>query len=471
MNIKVTVVHVPASTTTANEEPRQNSVILEPQQQRNLVQPWHNPTADIGLRKDIIREVVKRLLTFTQVRFIGDNRLILSESARQIEHALYRNMSTRAKYENLSTLEERMRPLVEIQFNRGQLQRPPSTTGTSDTNSVPVNNHTVPRLAPVNLDESTANSVHDTRNARPDHEILMYMLHAQRCTQTDQCNLIHWNGLDCKTLKRFVQHTLTCMNALKNECRCVKFRNMLAHFARCTNKESCSTCQLHYAVVVLKANFQREDEFQEKINIANGATVQDDTVQHEKKLGEFQQEIDKCCLARQGIVHHVYFDICHGDVPLARGFCLFSLEDLVSHPKNADRILEIDKMLTNSQVSFQREIQRKDEEHRSSIKRIKTDEKKHRSSTKRIKTDEKEQIVIKEPCGVCFETEFTEIGALDCCEHKFCYSCIEQWSKRCNNCPLCKRRFRLLKLLDSKTNLCKSTLMIRETILTAVPPR
>jgi TAZ zinc finger/Ring finger domain len=436
------------------------------EQQRVLVQPWHNPTADNELRRDIIREVVRKLLKFTQIRFVGDNRPILTESARQIEHALYRNTSTRVEYENISTLEARMRPLVEMQFNRGILPRPPS-----NTNSASVDDHTVPLLALVNLDESTANSVHDTRNDRPDHEILMYMLHAQRCTQTDQCNLIHLYDLDCKALKRFVQHILTCSNALTNECQCVKFRSMLAHFARCTNKESCSTCQLHYAVVVLKGNFQREDEFQEKMNTANGATVKD-----ENKLGEFQQEIDKCRLVRQGIVHHVYFDVCRGDVILARRFCLFSLEDLVSHPKNADRILEIDKMLTNSKISFQREIEHEHEEQnrRSSVKRsldVRECEEEDRLSTKCIKIDEKEQIVTEEPCGVCLETEFTEVGALDCCEHKFCYSCIEQWSKRCNTCPLCKRRFRLSKLLDSKTNLCKSTSMIRETILIAVPPR
>lgn len=36
-------------------------------------------------------------------------------------------------------------------------------------------------------------------------------------------------------------------------------------------------------------------------------------------------------------------------------------------------------------------------------------------------------------------------GKLDC-EHRFCFSCIDGWSKTTNTCPLCKREFfRILK--------------------------
>ena len=32
-----------------------------------------------------------------------------------------------------------------------------------------------------------------------------------------------------------------------------------------------------------------------------------------------------------------------------------------------------------------------------------------------------------------------KIASIDCCEHKFCFQCIDDWtSKRENSCPLCK---------------------------------
>lgn len=36
-------------------------------------------------------------------------------------------------------------------------------------------------------------------------------------------------------------------------------------------------------------------------------------------------------------------------------------------------------------------------------------------------------------------------GLLDCCQHEFCFACIEKWSQTENTCPMCKQRFTKIK--------------------------
>jgi hypothetical protein len=44
-------------------------------------------------------------------------------------------------------------------------------------------------------------------------------------------------------------------------------------------------------------------------------------------------------------------------------------------------------------------------------------------------------------CAICLSDITDELGRLDGCIHKFCYSCIKDWSDVTNECPLCKVRF------------------------------
>eukprot|EP00546_Thalassionema_frauenfeldii_P018087 CAMPEP_0178901150 /NCGR_PEP_ID=MMETSP0786-20121207/3858_1 /TAXON_ID=186022 /ORGANISM="Thalassionema frauenfeldii, Strain CCMP 1798" /LENGTH=397 /DNA_ID=CAMNT_0020572211 /DNA_START=691 /DNA_END=1884 /DNA_ORIENTATION=+ len=45
-------------------------------------------------------------------------------------------------------------------------------------------------------------------------------------------------------------------------------------------------------------------------------------------------------------------------------------------------------------------------------------------------------------CCICMSVpDAGELAAIDGCEHKFCFNCIEKWSDRENTCPLCKNRF------------------------------
>jgi hypothetical protein len=48
-------------------------------------------------------------------------------------------------------------------------------------------------------------------------------------------------------------------------------------------------------------------------------------------------------------------------------------------------------------------------------------------------------------CAICLEEAGSKgphgTGELNGCSHTFCYSCILEWSKVTNSCPLCKQKF------------------------------
>ena len=43
-------------------------------------------------------------------------------------------------------------------------------------------------------------------------------------------------------------------------------------------------------------------------------------------------------------------------------------------------------------------------------------------------------------CGVCFDT-FRMRGFILCCDHQFCYPCIQKWALSKKTCPHCSRTF------------------------------
>ncbi|CAI5977855.1 unnamed protein product [Closterium sp. NIES-65] len=53
-------------------------------------------------------------------------------------------------------------------------------------------------------------------------------------------------------------------------------------------------------------------------------------------------------------------------------------------------------------------------------------------------------------CGICLDdvgARALQQGALDCCDHLFCFPCILKWSQVESRCPLCKRRFTRIRRL------------------------
>jgi hypothetical protein len=54
-------------------------------------------------------------------------------------------------------------------------------------------------------------------------------------------------------------------------------------------------------------------------------------------------------------------------------------------------------------------------------------------------------------CGICFEEEFESAGLIDCCQHRYCFDCIQKWSENSNTCPQCKRRFKKIVKTTVKT--------------------
>ncbi|GAB4857577.1 hypothetical protein Ancab_015486 [Ancistrocladus abbreviatus] len=48
-----------------------------------------------------------------------------------------------------------------------------------------------------------------------------------------------------------------------------------------------------------------------------------------------------------------------------------------------------------------------------------------------------------ERCGICMDIVIDR-GVLDCCQHWFCFQCIDNWSTITNLCPLCQNEFQLI---------------------------
>ncbi|CAO2819237.1 unnamed protein product [Amaranthus hypochondriacus] len=48
-----------------------------------------------------------------------------------------------------------------------------------------------------------------------------------------------------------------------------------------------------------------------------------------------------------------------------------------------------------------------------------------------------------ERCGICMDVVVDQ-GVLDCCQHWFCFVCIENWASIINLCPLCQSEFQLI---------------------------
>ncbi|GKA24124.1 TNF receptor-associated factor [Tanacetum coccineum] len=52
-------------------------------------------------------------------------------------------------------------------------------------------------------------------------------------------------------------------------------------------------------------------------------------------------------------------------------------------------------------------------------------------------------------CGICMDV-VVDRGVLDCCQHWFCFSCIDNWASITNLCPLCQNEFQLITCVPSE---------------------
>jgi len=53
-------------------------------------------------------------------------------------------------------------------------------------------------------------------------------------------------------------------------------------------------------------------------------------------------------------------------------------------------------------------------------------------------------------CAICTDV-ISDATMNNGCNHEFCFTCIETWSRTTNSCPLCKARFTYLTRLDALT--------------------
>ena len=49
-------------------------------------------------------------------------------------------------------------------------------------------------------------------------------------------------------------------------------------------------------------------------------------------------------------------------------------------------------------------------------------------------------------CNVCFN-KISDYGLINC-GHIYCFNCIKTWSSRTNSCPLCKKKFNVIKKIE-----------------------
>lgn len=52
----------------------------------------------------------------------------------------------------------------------------------------------------------------------------------------------------------------------------------------------------------------------------------------------------------------------------------------------------------------------------------------------------------QERCGICIDIVIDR-GMLDCCDHWFCFACVDSWATITNLCPICRNEFQLITCL------------------------
>ncbi|CAN1300072.1 Uncharacterized protein At4g10930 [Linum perenne] len=63
--------------------------------------------------------------------------------------------------------------------------------------------------------------------------------------------------------------------------------------------------------------------------------------------------------------------------------------------------------------------------------------------TVQIEEHHDNSVIDGERCGICMDF-IIDRGVLDCCQHWFCFGCIDNWASITNLCPLCQNEFQLI---------------------------
>jgi hypothetical protein len=71
-------------------------------------------------------------------------------------------------------------------------------------------------------------------------------------------------------------------------------------------------------------------------------------------------------------------------------------------------------------------------------------------------------------CGICFDL-VNVFDKMNCCEHIFCYACIEKWSEEKNVCPHCGKRFTRLEKVEVDLNEPDSDSKKKERVIETIP--
>ncbi|CAI0408742.1 unnamed protein product [Linum tenue] len=63
--------------------------------------------------------------------------------------------------------------------------------------------------------------------------------------------------------------------------------------------------------------------------------------------------------------------------------------------------------------------------------------------TVQIEDHNENSLLEGEKCGICMDFVIDR-GVVDCCQHWFCFGCIDNWASITNLCPLCQKEFQLI---------------------------
>ena len=60
-----------------------------------------------------------------------------------------------------------------------------------------------------------------------------------------------------------------------------------------------------------------------------------------------------------------------------------------------------------------------------------------------IKNELIEEEMPKFPCLICLN-EFRSLSKGDCCDHTFCFECIDMWTEKNTKCPVCRKEIEMI---------------------------
>ncbi|CAG9762977.1 unnamed protein product [Ceutorhynchus assimilis] len=72
-------------------------------------------------------------------------------------------------------------------------------------------------------------------------------------------------------------------------------------------------------------------------------------------------------------------------------------------------------------------------------------------STQSRKRKRKESKLETEKCSICLTKLRKYVASPKNCRHLFCLGCLKRWSRTQNTCPICRRRFSRIEVLNQRS--------------------